>query len=403
MGRQGFFKESTLISKPPKFRVARCESCKLYQGCKSPKMPVTGQGKKKILLIGEAPGENEDKRNKQFVGQAGQTLSECLHEVGIDMRKDCWSTNAIICRPPKSRKPTEKEISYCQPNLFKAIKELNPEIIVLLGEVPVVSLLSDLWKDNVKPVSKWVGWKIPCQEINTWIVPNWHPSLVMRSDNMQQGKIIRKLFIHNLEKVADLVGKGRPWGFVPDYKSEIKRYFDDEEVPALIAKMIRIGGPVSFDIETNMLKPDSDASNIVCASVCCSGKITIAFPWIGNNITAMKDLLRSDCPKYGQNIKFEDRWIRKHLKIKIKNWKWDGMLGMHWLDNRRGITGLKFQAFVLLGYGSYDDHINRFLKAKSSNVPNRIKEIDMDQLLLYCGLDSLLEYKIDEIQQKGLP
>lgn len=399
MAREGFFKESTLISKPPKLRTARCESCKLYLDCKSPKMSPTGQGKKKILLVGESPGKTDDNKNKHFAGQEGQILSECLFEVGIDMRKDCWITNAIICHPQSNRKPREKEISFCQPNLMKTIKELNPEIIITLGESSAVSLLSDLWKEKIKPLSKWIGWTIPCQELNTWIVPNWHPSYILWNEKSQQGKIIRKLFIHNLEKAKDLVGKGRPWETVPDYKSQIDLFFDDHKVPRIIKKMIQKGGSVSFDIETNMLKPDSNLSNIVCASVCWEGKKTIAFPWTGRNIDAMKSLLTSPLAKYGQNIKFEDRWIHKHLKIRVKNWKWDSMLGMHWADNRRGITGLKFQSFVHLGYGSYDDHISKFLKAKSSNSPNDIKFIDMGQLLLYCGLDSLLEHHIGELLQ----
>lgn len=402
--RQGFFKESTLISKPPEYRVARCESCKLYLKCKSPKMPVTGKGRKKILIVGEFPSKNDDDQNKHFVGQSGQFLSQALHEIGIDLRKDCWMTNAIICHPSKNRTPKDKEIQYCRPNLTNTIRELNPEIIIPLGTVAVKSLISPLWKEQIGPLERWVGWKIPCQELNTWIVPNWHPSHVVRvkESAKQQGQILEKLYIHNFSKIKELIGT-RPWEQVPDYFSQIKLLQNTDMAAAFIRDFIKKGGPCTFDIETNMLKPDSPRSDIVCASVCWKGESTIAFPWSGEAIVAMKEFLKSDSPKWGQNIKFEDRWMRKHLRTSVRNWEWDGMLGMHWLDNRRGITGLKFQSFVLFGYGSYDDHINKFLKAKTSNTLNKIREIDMKQLLRYCGLDSFLEYKICELQRENLP
>ena len=75
------------------------------------------------------------------------------------------------------------------------------------------------------------------------------------------------------------------------------------------------------------------------------------------------------------------------------------MLAAHVLDNRPGTTGLKFQAFVLLGQKSYNDHIEPLLETKSKKTHiNRIHEIDMDDLLFYNGLDSLLEYKVANIQ-----
>jgi hypothetical protein len=70
------------------------------------------------------------------------------------------------------------------------------------------------------------------------------------------------------------------------------------------------------------------------------------------------------------------------------------MIAAHLLDNTPGITGLKFQSFILLGQESYDDHIKPFFKSKGKSRFNRIKELDLNELLLYGGLDSLLTYKI---------
>jgi hypothetical protein len=74
------------------------------------------------------------------------------------------------------------------------------------------------------------------------------------------------------------------------------------------------------------------------------------------------------------------------------------MLAAHALDNRPGITSLKFQVFAMLGMGSYDDHIKPFLKTKGKLRLNHIDEIDERDLLLYNGLDSLYEYKLAQLQ-----
>jgi hypothetical protein len=78
------------------------------------------------------------------------------------------------------------------------------------------------------------------------------------------------------------------------------------------------------------------------------------------------------------------------------------MQAAHILDNRRDVSGLKFQAFVRLGQPAYDEHISPFLKSKNSNTANRIKRLSIEDVLLYCGMDSLSEYKLAEIQMKEL-
>ena len=401
MPNKGFFAESTLISKAPESKKPRCGTCGIYKKCRSPKMEVTGKGKKGILIVGEAPGTNEDEQGKQFVGDSGKLLEQVLSEFNINMRRDCWLTNSLICRPPNNRNPTANEISYCRPNLTNTIAELNPTLILLFGEVAVSSLIGSLWKENPGDIGRWVGWHIPCQEINAWICPNWHPSFVLSSEGTQQGRVISLLFEKYM--VEALEHSSRPWDTVPDYEKEVEVIFETGRAAAIIRKMIQKGGVVSFDYETDRLKSDHEDATITCASVCWQGRKTISFPWNEETSSAMSELLLSDVQKVGQNIKFEQRWTKRILGHGIRNWIRDDMLGMHVMDNRRGVTGLKFQVFAWLGYGSYNDHIEPFFKSKGSNEQNRINEIDKRQLLLYCGLDSLLEFKLYEVQkERGL-
>lgn len=401
MTLQGFFQKSQLTqSKAPIPLLPRCGECGLFKNCNSPKMEVSGKGKRKILLIGEAPGIQEDKRGKQFVGETGQFLERTLRKFGIDMQKDCWLTNSLICFPPdgngKWRKPTDKEVGFCRPNLIKTIKELEPEIIVPLGDSAVNSLIGWVWKDEVGTVGRWIGWQIPHQKLNCWICPAWHPSYVSREGYSSYGskrknEVVIKIWQHHLKQISKL--EGRPWEKVPDYKSQVELIYDHKEAARIIDQFIEYGGTAAFDFETNMLKPDWPDARIVSCSICWEGKRTIAFPWAGKAIEAMKRFCTSPIRKIASNLKFESRWCRAVLGTTIRSWWHDTMLAAHIQDNRKAITGLKFQAFIWLGAESYDDHIKGLLKSKGDDRTNQvIKEIDLKDLLTYNGMDSLLEY-----------
>lgn len=402
----GFLSESTLReSKAPPSLVARCGACGLHKLCASPKMPVNGEGRRKILIVGEAPGKEEDDKGIPFVGPTGHLLRDTLAKFGVDLRRDCWLTNAARCRPPDNKLP-DKTVEHCRPYLIQAANELKPEVIIPLGAHAVKSLIGWIWKEDPGGVGRWVGWKIPCQRLNAWICPTWHPAALIHGDNKKQGEkkepenAVRKiLFADHLKAASKL--KGRPWKEVPDYKGQVSTFYDPEKA-VLYLKAWSVGtSPVAFDFETDRLKPDRLDSRIVCCSV-SDGRTTIAFPWHGEAIIAMRELLRSQVPKIGFNMKFEDRWVRRLFGHGVRNWVWDGQLASHVLDNRIGVKDLKFQSFVLLGQEKYNDHIEPFLEGKGSNEPNRIKEIGLEQLLLYCGLDSLLEFKVAKKQAKQL-
>jgi len=98
-------------------------------------------------------------------------------------------------------------------------------------------------------------------------------------------------------------------------------------------------------------------------------------------------------PKIGQNIKYEDNWCHELLGP-VDGWMWDTMLASHVLDNRAGITGLKFQAYVNFGILDYSSHIEPFLRAPGSNDLNCVEEAPRRDLLLYNGVDSMVTYRL---------
>lgn len=398
----GFFALSELTTKAPRTKIPRCGACGLYKTCQSPKMPVSGKGRRKVLLVGEAPGKSEDAEGMQFVGESGELLQCVLRNIGIDMRRDCWLTNSLICRPPGNRTPTDQEIDYCQPNLQRTISDLSPDVIVPLGGAAVRSVIGPIWKENTGGINRWAGFVIPCQKPNVWICPTYHPAYLLwvEKDKKRKNEVLERFFSQHLQRAFTL--RGKPWKKVPDYKAQIENILDDKEAARIIDSIV--GGWIAFDYETNMLKPDSSEALIVSCSICIEGKRTIAFPWHGRVVNAMKRLLADKrVRKIASNAKFEDRWTIKEFGFGVRGWLWDTMLAAHVIDNRPSITSIKFQSFVNLGVESYDDHIKPHLRAKNGTKINQIlTEIDIQSLLTYNGMDSVLEYFVALKQMKEL-
>lgn len=394
---KGFFSGSELAQvKPPPSMVPKCGACGFYKQCESPKMETFGEGKKRILVVSSYPGEKEDKQNRPLTGNSGQEVKRALMKAGVMIERDCWLDNALICHP--SGKVTNEHIDYCRPNIIKRVKELKPEVIILIGSEAVQSVIGWLWKDNPGTITQWAGWRIPCQSLNTWICPTYNPAYVIRErDN--KNPIPRLLYELHLSRAVQLAGS-RPWESVPDWSKEVEVVMDTDKAARILHKMIAKGGTVAFDYEANMLKPEGKDARIVSCSVCWNGKKTIAYPWHGEAIPATIELLRSPLPKIAANLKFEDRWTRRLLKTPVRNWYFDTMIGAHAIDSRSGTKSLKFQAFVHLGMDSYNDHIERFFQSGGTMKPNRIHEVSLPDLLLYNGLDTLLEFKLAKVQME---
>ena len=393
--KKGFFSSIKYQSKDRIPTNPQCGLCGLYKGCISPKMPPSGNGKKKILFIAEAPGEEEDRQNTQLIGKSGQYLRRVLRRLSIDLDRDCWKTNAVICRREGNKAPEDFMINACRPNIMKVIRQREPNVIILLGAVAIKSLLSPIYKKDIGLVAKWGGCSIPCHNPNSWIVPTYHPSFLLR----KKSRVLDRIFEEHL-RIAIAKSKSKPYKIPPDYKSQVDVIMNPIEAARIIREMIKRGGPISFDYETNCLKPDGRGIEIISCSVCWQGKKTIAYPWEGEAIEATDLLLKSSLPKIAANLKFEDRWTRAKLQHPVRNWFWDTMIAAHVLDNSREVTGLKFQAFVLLGMEPYDEHVKPYLQSTKKSRFNRIREMDLRDLLIYNGLDSLLTYKVAMIQMQ---
>jgi len=111
--------------------IIQCTQCDLY---KTRTHAVVGEGSLEadLFFIGEAPGLNEDKQGKPFVGRAGVILDELLASINLN-RDDIYITNILKCRPPNNRNPKQNEIQTCTPYLERQLDLINPEVIIPMG------------------------------------------------------------------------------------------------------------------------------------------------------------------------------------------------------------------------------------------------------------------------------
>jgi uracil-DNA glycosylase family 4 len=119
---------------------ARCNECVL---AKTRKTFVFGSGNvdAPLMIIGEAPGAEEDLQGLPFVGAAGQLLTELLAAIALDRKKDVFITNVLKCRPPDNRTPDAAEIIACMPLLQKQVQVIAPRLLLLLGRIAAHALL----------------------------------------------------------------------------------------------------------------------------------------------------------------------------------------------------------------------------------------------------------------------
>lgn len=153
--------------------VANCERCTL---CRTRTQTVFGRGNPKArwMLIGEAPGEHEDRQGEPFVGKAGQLLDNMLAAAGLDRDRDVYIANVLKCRPPGNRNPAPEEILACQGYLQQQIQHVQPVLIVALGRFAVQTLLQ-----SEQTIGKLRGQVHQYQGIP--LIATYHPAYLLRN------------------------------------------------------------------------------------------------------------------------------------------------------------------------------------------------------------------------------
>ncbi len=137
-----------------------------------------GNPEAKLMIVGEAPGPQENIQGKPFVGRAGQLLDKILEAASFDPEKDVYITNSVFRMPPGEegkafRKPTDKEIDYYRPYVREIIRFVNPFIMLLTGNVACQSILGKTGITTLR--GQWT------ESEGRWIMPIFHPSYLLRN------------------------------------------------------------------------------------------------------------------------------------------------------------------------------------------------------------------------------
>ena len=158
--------------------VANCTACGL---CRGRKQTVFGVGHPQAhwMIVGEAPGEQEDQQGEPFVGKSGQLLDNMLRAIGLTRQQapphqQVYIANTLKCRPPGNRNPQPDELAQCEPFLIRQLELVRPRIILAMGRFAVQSLLR-----SAEPIGKLRGKVHHFQGVP--LIVTYHPAYLLRS------------------------------------------------------------------------------------------------------------------------------------------------------------------------------------------------------------------------------
>jgi uracil-DNA glycosylase len=363
-----------------------CSECQLYKKCRSPQMNLSGNINGTIIIVGEAPGRDEDGEGRPFVGRAGQLLKESLVYKQVNI-EDIAFTNAVRCRPTQlvdkfgkkkveNRPPTLEEIKYCNPNMLNDIRSMpNLKLIVLAGAVPVQSLIGK--KQITKVSGKLFEWS------GVHVMPLLHPAYILRNQSELH------VFQDHIGRIPSMLN-GRQVD-ASDYGTYIilKEDIDWGKLYLLIKE----GRPFAYDLETTGLNPYLPTSEIKCISFSLEERESFILPASLLDAEVIRDLKSifedKRIGKIGHNKKFDDLWMSVKLGINPRG-TLDDTQFMSFLLSEKESTGLKDLAWKYTKIGGYEERLLNGHKPHEYDGP-------IENLYIYCGVDTDVTMRIREI------
>lgn len=369
---KGFFdledknEEKTIKILKEKKKKTKCDKCGLK---KKSKQNYFIHGKKNNFLI-----------IIDFYKQDISCIENSLNHI------DYTLTFALRCTNEKNI--TDNQINCCRENLKKVIEEIKPKKILTFGLYALKSLIGD--KISVTNIDTFVGYDIPDQEYQCFIFPNYH----INNDSKQ---IIKNKYIKYLNNSLNHNRKFK------EYNPKVN--IDDENLACLHLRTLNSLKEeiIAIDFETSGLKPHRKEHFIYSCAITQKNLFTFSFVLTKKIKKHLIEIFENkNIMKIAHNVGFEKKWSKEKLNCDIKNIFFDTQLASHILDNRRGITGLKFQTYVNFGIFDYNKKIDKFLKGETSNSLNSIKEASIDDLLEYNGLDTYFTMLLYKKQKRNL-
>lgn len=345
-----------------------------------------GDGPKKayIMLIGEAPGKDEDAQGKPFVGKAGRLLSSILEEFGVK-RSDVYIANAVKCRPPQNRTPKKPEIQVCRKYLVEEIRAVDPRLIICMGGTSIRSITGDHRLTVGKArTSKY-------KYFNASVRTTFHPASVFRvpyNYKLITEDLSRFLGVSKASKSAsaDRQSLIRP--------SELKTYL----------QMFVRKGAVVLDIETSGLDPFAKDSKIWTVGFSCAEGESYVVPIFhkeghnpdpqGSLDLISEYLLRNKNVRViGHHIKFDLKWLMR-FGAQVKCKVFDTMIAFHLLDENYPNKSLKHLAMVHTSMGDYAKDMVA-LRKKKEEYPDM--QFPLEDMVKYNGNDCDATFRLYKV------
>jgi DNA polymerase-1 len=370
---------------------------------------LQGEGPKtaKIMLLGMCPGKTEVINNRPFVGDSGQMLNACLQEAEIK-RSELYITNIVKCKSIaiekkpgywEDREPNTKEIKACLPYLEEEIKEIKPNVIVLLGNLVSKTIIG---KTNITQIHGNPFWS---EQYQKTCIPLYHPSFLVRRKDAE-GLKNRQDFIEDLKFVKQSAETS-------EFQEKTKKktqYIICDTLPKVVKAIKRLSSlqEFAFDIETTGLVVDDD--RVLCLSFSWAEATAIVIPiwdwqrkelWSQEDLAYIKNQLKPimenpNIKKIGHNISFDIFFLNKAWNWDIQGAWFDTMFAYYLLDpDRKGSQRLHDLAWIYTDMGGYDDKVK-------ADRENGFKNTAWDDLYEYSAGDSDCTNRICRVLKKDV-
>lgn len=371
-----------------------CAKCGLQTSCKTVKMqPDTGHISAdmpcEILVVGEAPGAEEDISGIPFTGNSGRLLrevmsEECLGQFGIVF------TNVIHCRPPDNKTPSAMQMKHCLPQLLEEIEMYNPRLIILAGNTPLKALLGETG------ITTWQG--VLVEKDGRAYLPVYHPAYVLRNTEAITA------FADSIRKAADYM-EGKDSAVI-DVLQKYKMLKVQTAAEAAAMEEILLAEPIiSFDTESNIGVEPFSAGTFPIACSFAAENIAYAVILNQETVPAVHRILQSRVPKVLHNAKYDYQVIFAEYGIRINNIVGDTMLLSYILDSTPGRHGLKELAGRHLGMYEYDAPLKEYYQQHPEADPSRkgdMSRVPHEILLEYASFDAIATFELHRILEKEL-
>lgn len=368
-----------------------------------PLMEGDGPDRPEIMIVGEAPGSEEDRIGRPFVGRSGIFLKkDLLRPSGIDITTVRF-TNAVRCHPPNNRTPTIGEIEKFYPLLDAEVRATRPKVVVVTGSAALASVFRFIYKGSeareakVSGILKWRGKQIWHREWGCWVVPTPHPRYTMTKFRREGSEYHYLQGIADFELANKLAKQKRPRMQKVESRwittvSELRSMLDEMEASERFA----------FDIETGGTgKPDSKW--IIGASFATNSRVGYYATWElvesdPRSYERVLELVASSREKIMHNGAYEIAIFRA-LGLPINTKYFDTMIAANMVDENFYV-GLKPLTWVHTTFGGYELPLDQY--KYEHKVEEDYSLIPDEVLAPYGGYDAVATYRLWEVFSERL-